>query len=211
MCFVYLLFGLSLVRRLTYHKTQKEEREKILKILTAEDPYKVEQDPNSQDFLSEHQITSLKKEGNKVSFEQMGKIIGARWKNIDPDRLAKFSEMASEDTERYKKEMQSYNGRQEAKMRSEALKPQAYQHGAPRGGRADMAGVAPGPDPRLQPYPELNAGYAAGYGYGMDAYGYSMYGSPYAGYGYAPMGGSPEQMDQYSRQMYASQYPMGYP
>jgi len=180
----------------------------------AEDPYKVEQDPDSQDYLSNDAIASLKKDGNKVSFEQMGKIIGARWKNIDPDRLAKYSELASEDTERYKKEMQTYNGRQEAKMRSEALKPAAYQHGPPGGrGRADMAGVPPGADPRGQPYHDMNAAYGQGYGYGMDPYGYGMYGSPYGAYGYPSMGGSPERMGDYSSSMYMQQgqYQMGYP
>jgi hypothetical protein len=39
----------------------------------AEDPSKVEQDPESEDFLSEEAIAKLKKEGGKVSFEEMGK------------------------------------------------------------------------------------------------------------------------------------------
>ena len=51
----------------------KEEREKILKVVLAEDPSKVEQDPESEDFLSEEAIVKLKKEGGKVSFEEMGK------------------------------------------------------------------------------------------------------------------------------------------
>jgi len=101
----------------------KEEREKILKVVQAEDPEKVDNDPESGDYIDEETLKRLRKEGGKVSFEEMGKLIGQRWKQIDPDRLAKYSEMASEDTERYKKEMQTYNGRQEAKMRSEALKP----------------------------------------------------------------------------------------
>lgn len=112
----------------------KEEREKILKIVLAEDPKTVENDPESEDYINDEMMERLKKEGGKVSFEEMGKLIGQRWKNIDPDRLSKYSELAAEDTERYKKEMQSYNGRQEAKMRSEALKPPAWN-----GGEADSS------------------------------------------------------------------------
>jgi hypothetical protein len=112
----------------------KEEREKILKIVLAEDPKTVENDPESEDYINDEMMERLKKEGGKVSFEEMGKLIGQRWKNIDPDRLSKYSELAAEDTERYKKEMQSYNGRQEAKMRSEALKPPAWN-----GGEADAS------------------------------------------------------------------------
>lgn len=114
----------------------KEEREKILKVVLAEDPAKADNDPNSDDHINEEMMKRLQKEGGKVSFEEMGKLIGQRWKNIDPDRLSKYSEMAAEDTERYKKEMQSYNGRQEAKMRSEALKPPAWN-----GGKADQRGA----------------------------------------------------------------------
>ncbi|KAI2498630.1 high mobility group [Fragilaria crotonensis] len=107
----------------------KEEREKILKIVLAEDPSKVKNDKDSEDYIDDAMLARLKKEGGKVSFEEMGKLIGQRWKGIDPDRLSTYSEMAAEDTERYKKEMLSYNGRQEAKMRSEALKPPAWNAG----------------------------------------------------------------------------------
>lgn len=47
----------------------KEEREKILKVVLAEDPEKVENDPESEDYLDEDMLKRLRKEGGKVSFE----------------------------------------------------------------------------------------------------------------------------------------------
>lgn len=51
----------------------KEEREGILKVIVAEDPEKVENEPGSDGYLDEETIGRLKKEGGKVSFEEMGK------------------------------------------------------------------------------------------------------------------------------------------
>lgn len=200
-----------------YNYFFKEEREKILRVVLAEDPTKVENPPESEDYLSEETIGRLKKEGGKVSFEEMGKLIGQRWKNIDPDRLAKYSEMASEDTERYKKEMQSYNGRQEAKMRSEALKPPAsFQHGVPGGPKSSGSQPAAGMDPRQQGYPPDMQGFGPGMG-GYPPYGMEMYGPPMGMYGYGGgYGYPPEQMDgrggMYSQQMgmVPGGYQMGY-
>eukprot|EP00980_Cylindrotheca_fusiformis_P028412 scaffold22599_cov139-Cylindrotheca_fusiformis.AAC.3 len=175
----------------------KEEREKIIKVVLAEDPSKVQTDPEADDFLDEAAIGRLKKEGGKVSFEEMGKIIGQRWKNIDPDRLSTYSEMASEDTERYKTEMQAYNGRQEAKMRSEAMKaPVTYAPSAVAGGPpgrgpdgypADMSRAHPAMYPeQMGGMSAFNPGSGGGYGPygGMD---YGGYGG--MGMGYGAMGG----------------------
>lgn len=84
---------------------------------------------------------------DRTNFPSSHRIIGQRWKNIDPDRLQKYSELASEDTERYKGEMQEYNGRQEAKMRSEALKPVASFPSSSAGGPSER-GVSSYPDAR---------------------------------------------------------------
>jgi HMG-box domain len=164
----------------------KEEREKILKIVLAEEPDKVENDPESEDYINDELLARLKKDGGKVSFEEMGKLIGTRWKNIDPDRLVKFSELAADDTERYKKEMVDYNGRQEAKMRSEALKPPVSfaARGEVKGGGADPRQVYPG-----DPMGGFQPGMPGGYPYGMDfSGGYAMPMGMY-GYGGYPMAG----------------------
>jgi hypothetical protein len=151
--------------------------------------------------LDDDTIGRLKKEGGKVSFEEMGKIIGQRWKNIDPDRLQKFSELAAEDTERYKKEMQSYNGRQEEKMRNEALKPAVPSY--------EMHSKPVGAPPS---YSDPSMASMGGGGYGPPQGGY--YGYPesyqypsnpmYSPYGYPnepmppqqPMGGPPDTRAQ---------------
>lgn len=56
----------------------KEEREKILRVALAEEGIKVDNDPESEDYVSDEQLAKLKKEGGKISFEFMGKLIGQR-------------------------------------------------------------------------------------------------------------------------------------
>jgi hypothetical protein len=165
----------------------KEEREKILKVVLAEDPTTVQPDPEADDFIQDELIGRLKKEGGKVSFEEMGKIIGQRWKNIDPDRLSKYAEMAAEDTERYKTEMQAYNGRQEARMRQEALKPpQTYAPAAQS--QYSQGGIPGGVDLSRGGYPD-QMGQMAGYGSpGMAPGAYGSYGGGMEFSGYGGMG-----------------------
>jgi hypothetical protein len=47
-------------------------------------------------------------EETKKSFEDIGRVIGQRWREIEPDELAKYQELAKEDAERYKVEMKVF-------------------------------------------------------------------------------------------------------
>lgn len=195
----------------------KEEREKILKIVLAEDPSKVKNDEDSPDYISDAMLVRLKKDGGKVSFEEMGKLIGQRWKGIDPDRLSQYSELAAEDTERYKKEMLSYNGRQEAKMRSEALKPPAWNAG--KAAESSYANAVKAPPAEAPARPALPSGYSdtmasyanqaaaaaatMGAGFanpyaGMDLGGYAAMQGMYGGYGGYGMGFSDGAQGMYA-------------
>jgi HMG (high mobility group) box len=173
-------------------KRCREEREKILKIVLGDDDGTTENDPKEEDYIDDIALSKLRKDGGKVSFEEMGKLIGQRWKSLQPDRLTKYSEAAAEDTERYKKEMETYNGRQEARMRNETLKP----------GLPSSLIYA---DPKLNHHhhhhhaSEEHGGENSHHG-AMTGYDMSNMASAYAGYGYTGM--------EYAGYPYAGYYPM---
>jgi hypothetical protein len=189
----------------------KEEREKILKVVAGDENDENLNKPDGVDYVDEVQLGKLKKDGGKVSFEEMGKLIGMRWKSIQPDRLKRYAESAAEDTERYKKEMAAYNSRQEAKMRTEAMnKPPPSLGGPPPGpwggpmpGR-DMMGGYGMPPPQMGGPPP--GGKGSGRGAGPSPSGYppqdasNPSGMPP---GYNPaMGGYPPYGMDMSYQMY---------
>ena len=110
--------------------------------------------------------------------------------------------MASEDTERYKNEMQTYNGRQEAKMRSEALKPPVAfpGSGGPGRGPEHFPGVQqPGVDVGRGPggYPDQMANMSAFANPAGAAGGYSPYGMEFGGYPSMGMGAAAYGMGAY--------------
>ena len=47
-------------------------------------------------------------EAEPTSFEDIGRIIGQRWRAIDPEELSKYKEMAKKDSDRYRDEMKSF-------------------------------------------------------------------------------------------------------
>lgn len=105
--------------RSAYNYFFQQERQRVLAYLTRDKTVPLEGD----EVVDVDQEKRLIKETGKVSFEEMGKIIGTRWKNLPNENLSKFTELALGDTERYKKEMVVYNKKQD-EAASQAMKAQ---------------------------------------------------------------------------------------
>lgn len=100
-----------------YNYFFREEREKITRfLLNKDDTYGIE---NGLDLDKTRELMTEK---GKVKFEEVGKLIGKRWKSLGDDakgaeEIKRYSSLASVDAERYKKELQEYN---ELKSKQEA-------------------------------------------------------------------------------------------
>merc|ERR1712032_1140753 len=67
-------------------------------------------------YFSTELRPKLKKENPALSFGELGKLVGSKYKELTEDDKEKYNDMAKADKERYKKEMASY----EQKKKSEA-------------------------------------------------------------------------------------------
>jgi len=105
----------------------KEEREKIVSVVLNEDPSSEEVQKSD---LTPEEISKLRKDTGKVNFEEMGKLIGSRWRVIsqDPERKQKYEELAEGDTARYKDEMEKYNKKQEELREKEKQRAAEMQY-----------------------------------------------------------------------------------
>ena len=92
-----------------YNLFSKEEREKISKIVLAEEGDIVDNDPDSEDYISPEKKQTLKYNNGKVCITEVTKLVRERWRKLDAARRAHFSELAAADYERYNKEMVAYN------------------------------------------------------------------------------------------------------
>lgn len=154
----------------------KEERDKIIKAVNCEDVnYQKEIDPE----LTEELINKLRKDSGKVSFEEMGKVIGRRWKDVEGERMEYYNALAGGDTERYKKDMEKYNQKQED-MRKQAKRSAEIPYASAQGHQMPP-----------QRYPDMPTGPSGMYGGHMGYMpGYHMDPNAPHGYGQMPMMGS---------------------
>ena len=109
-----------------YNYFFKDERQKIYNAVSCmNNAYRKVIDPN----LTEDQIKKLIKPDGKVSFEQVGKIIGARWRRIseNPDRVSYYNSLAKIDAERYAKDKEKHE-RMNEERQYEAIRPPNYFH-----------------------------------------------------------------------------------
>lgn len=134
--------------------------------------------------LDDETIARLKLEGGKVSFEEIGKLIGQHWKVVDPNRLAKYTEMSKKDGERYKREMFAFTQRHEARIRREheeasSMGSRTSEGEAPRATYHDLeAPTSTSAFSNVMPLPSYYP-YGSAYAMGQQ----SMYPPQYAQYG----------------------------
>ncbi|GAA5862052.1 hypothetical protein JCM8547_001570 [Rhodosporidiobolus lusitaniae] len=76
---------------------------------------KAKKDPNAPKrplsaymHFSQDQRASVKEENPEVKFGEIGKILGARWKELDEDDKKPYEEKAKADKARYEKEKAAY-------------------------------------------------------------------------------------------------------
>ena len=168
-----------------YNYFFREEREKITRfLLNKDDTYGIE---NGLDPVKTRELMTEK---GKVKFEEVGKLIGKRWKSLGDDakgeeEVKRYTSLASVDAERYKKELQNYN---ELKSKQEAER---------------LASLPPEPTPEEH---DKRARYGSGNGMGG-------YPSPYGKDSMNRMpdphyGGYPQSMYSTGSNMYYPSYPM---
>lgn len=70
-------------------------------------------------FFQQERLRLQKDENQKIVFEEFGKIIGKRWKQLSEEGRAKFVERAQEDSIRYRTEMDAYKASEKRKADEE--------------------------------------------------------------------------------------------
>ena len=113
--------------RSAYNYFFKEERQKIVKAASCMcDAHRKVIDLS----LTEDQIKKLLTHNGKVSFEEVGKIIGAGWRRISeaPDRVSYYNSLAGIDAERYAKDKEKHNNKNNDQSYTMDMLPNIYHN-----------------------------------------------------------------------------------
>ena len=79
----------------------------------------------------------------KISFESLAKVIGTRWKELPPDRVAHYKGLADLDSERYREEMEAYSERLK-QMRERVMGYATISGSLTKGEKGDNASAGAG-------------------------------------------------------------------
>jgi len=109
-----------------YNYFFKSERQRILSILQR-GPEELPPD----DLASNQDVTRLRTASKKVSFEEMGKLIGKRWKEMTAEEMVNYKTLAAGDAERYKKELKVWNAKKEEEKKQAAAAAALYAKNNP--------------------------------------------------------------------------------
>merc|ERR1712151_376913 len=93
-----------------YNYFFQAERKKIVKAANCDDKaYRKWIDPE----LDEKLVEKLKRNGNMINFEEIGKIIGSRWRKISIENATHYKSLADLDKKRYADELEACKQRKE--------------------------------------------------------------------------------------------------
>ncbi|KEI42902.1 uncharacterized protein L969DRAFT_42644, partial [Mixia osmundae IAM 14324] len=102
----------------TTGKVLKEKKEKASPV--EKKSGKKEKDPNAPKrplsaymFYSQDKRTQVKEDNPDASFGELGKILGAQWKDLDESEKKQYNDMATRDKERYTNAKAAYEGKAE--------------------------------------------------------------------------------------------------
>ncbi|CAF9929348.1 MAG: Non-histone chromosomal protein 6 [Heterodermia speciosa] len=94
----------------------KEKATRKTKAKAASDGGKKKKDPNAPKrglsaymFFANEQRENVREENPGISFGQVGKVLGERWKALNPKQREPYEAKAKTDKERYESEKASYN------------------------------------------------------------------------------------------------------
>ena len=89
-------------------------------------------------------LAATESEGGKIGFEGLGKIIGKKWREVNPDERKVYEELAKKDSTRYRKEMEVYNERKSKKRDDEKQKQgSSYAETSSNTSGMDQVGAQP--------------------------------------------------------------------